>query len=86
MWRYSYNLRGLYETPALAETAQSTAGRDRVAEIVNNARKTGRTILTEFESKEVLSAYGIPTVETRIAKNRRRGGQGRQRNRASRWC
>ena len=31
-------------------------------------RKTGRTILTEFESKNLLTAYGIPTVETRIAR------------------
>ncbi len=30
-------------------------------------RKTGRTILTEFESKQLLAAYGLPTVETRIA-------------------
>jgi acetyltransferase len=30
-------------------------------------RETGRTILTEFESKELLKAYGIPVTETRIA-------------------
>jgi acetyltransferase len=30
-------------------------------------RKTGRTILTEFESKKLLAAYGIPIVETLIA-------------------
>jgi acetyltransferase len=67
MWRYSYNLVGLYETPALATSEQSQAGRTRVEKIVENARKAGRTILTEFESKEVLAAYGIPIVETRIA-------------------
>ena len=31
------------------------------------ARKSGRTLLTEFESKQLLAAYGIPTVETRVA-------------------
>ena len=29
--------------------------------------RQGRTILTEFESKQLLAAYGIPTVETHIA-------------------
>ena len=32
--------------------------------------QSGRTILTEYESKQLLSCYGIPTVETRIAKSR----------------
>ena len=33
-------------------------------EIIQNARRAGRTILTEAESKQVLDAYGIPTVRT----------------------
>ena len=28
-----------------------------------------RTLLTEIESKQLLAAYGIPTVETKIATN-----------------
>jgi acetyltransferase len=32
-----------------------------------DVRATGRTILTEYESKRVLAAYDIPTVETRLA-------------------
>ena len=35
--------------------------------IVAAARREGRTVLTEVESKQILAAYGIPTVETRIA-------------------
>ena len=27
-------------------------------------RRAGRTVLTELESKQVLAAYGIPTVKT----------------------
>ena len=27
----------------------------------------GRTLLTEVESKQLLAAYGIPSVETRVA-------------------
>lgn len=66
MWRYSYNLRGLYETPT-ADGAELEPQRLRVELLVRHAREAGRTILTEVESKEVLSAYGIPTVQTLTA-------------------
>jgi len=68
MWRYSYNLRGLYETPMFPKVAEAVANRALVEEIIDKARSEGRTILTEFESKQVLSAYGIPTVPTEIAR------------------
>ena len=68
MWRYSYNLRGLYETPTLTGQSElASASRDQVEHIIQNARKHGRTLLTEVESKQLLSLYGIPTVETRAA-------------------
>ncbi len=67
MWRYTYNLRGLYETPALVETASAADGRMQVSEFVQNVRATGRTMLNEFEAKQLLSFYGIPVVETRCA-------------------
>jgi len=68
MWRYTYNLRGLYETPALTEISElSDASRKQVEQIINNARDRGRVLLTELESKQLLSLYGIPTVETRVA-------------------
>jgi acetyltransferase len=68
MWRYSDNLRALYETPTEASNLEGDAvGRRRVSEIFAAARAAGRTLLTEFESKQVLAAYDIPTVETRIA-------------------
>jgi acetyltransferase len=68
MWRYNYNLRGLYETPVLAEGGEIDAtSRGQVASIIDEARGCGRFLLTEFESKQVLSLYGIPTVETRVA-------------------
>lgn len=68
MWRYSENLRQLYETPSV-EPVESAGeiDRARAAAIIGEVRKSGRTILTEFESKQILAAYGIPTVETRIA-------------------
>jgi acetyltransferase len=70
MWRYTYNLRALYETPTLDEDgdpAAHTAGRAETAKIIDDARATGREILTEYESKRLLAAYGIPTVPTEIA-------------------
>ncbi len=70
MWSYSYNLKGLYETPAMPEdSADWSPDRDLVEQIVQKSRGEGRTILTEFESKQVLSAYGIPTAKTIIAAN-----------------
>ena len=67
MWRYAYNLRGLYETPALPQQADSELQRERAEQIIQAVRASGRTILTEFESKELLKAYGIPVVETQVA-------------------
>jgi acetyltransferase len=67
MWRYAYNLKGIYETPVLPQQVDSELQRERAEQIIQTARVSGRTILTEFESKELLKAYGIPTIETRIA-------------------
>src|SRR5207244_11956889 len=36
-------------------------------QIMQAARAAGRTLLTEVESKRLLAAYGIPTVETQVA-------------------
>jgi len=70
MWQYSYNLRGLYETPILpSQFAETGSGRAEAAGIIEAARKSGRTILTEAESKRLLASYGIPTVETRVARS-----------------
>jgi acetyltransferase len=66
MWKYSRNLKSLYETPNAMATSDDI-DRDKVAELLAHVRKSGRTILTEFESKELLKAYGIPVTETRIA-------------------
>jgi len=69
MWRYSYNLRGLYETPTLAAGQElDSTSRRRVETLLETARSHGRVLLNEVESKQILAAYGIPTVQTRIAR------------------
>ena len=68
MWRYTYNLRGLYETPALVGGSEiAVEARRKVAEAVQQLRSSGRTMLNEFEAKQVLAQYSIPVVDTRAA-------------------
>ncbi len=68
MWRYSENLRALYETPAAAaDNDHRYIDRARAEKIIANVRAAGRTILTEFESKQLLASYDIPVVETLVA-------------------
>jgi acetyltransferase len=70
MWRYSKRLRSLYETPQAPEETEDTAShRKDISEMLDSIRHSGRTILTEYESKQVLSAYGIEIVDTRLAKS-----------------
>jgi acetyltransferase len=67
---YAGILRRLYETPMLAAyTMDHLPDVAKAKEIIEHARHTGRTLLTEYESKQLLSAYRIPTVETRIVQN-----------------
>ena len=68
MWRYTYNLRGLYETPAMVEGPEPAIdARRKVTEFVQQGRMANRTLLNEFEAKQLLAAYGIPVVQTQAA-------------------
>ncbi len=67
MWRYAYNLKGIYETPAIPQHADAAVQRGKAERIIRDVRESGRTILTEYESKQLLKTYDIPTVETRVA-------------------
>ena len=68
MWRYTYNLRGLYETPfATNDPAGLNARREKTHALIGRACAAGRTLLTEIESKEILALYGIPTVPMQLA-------------------
>ena len=68
MWGSSYNLQGLYETPnGPVDSETATNARERAEAIIAAVRHRGRTVLTEPESKQLLAAYGIPTVKTVVA-------------------
>ena len=70
MWRYNKRLQSLYETPFLPEETEESAHKiSEITQLLAEVRHSGRTILTEYESKRVLSAYDIPTVETRLAQS-----------------
>jgi acetyltransferase len=67
-WKHTSNVRDLYETPAARSESVLDTNRDVATGIVHAVRAGRRTILTEYESKQLLSAYGIPTVRTELAK------------------
>ncbi|PJF21320.1 MAG: acetyl CoA synthetase subunit alpha [Phototrophicales bacterium] len=67
MWRYNENLRLLYETPVLPSDEDFTPDRELAKSIINKARKAKRTILTEYESKQILAAYGVNTIPGAVA-------------------
>jgi acetyltransferase len=70
MWRYQRRLQSLYETPNLPSGFDETSFKRFLAsEMIDDVRQAGRTQLTEYESKRILEAYGIPTVETMHARN-----------------
>lgn len=55
------------ETLPEEEIPQPKFDREKIDAIFERAKGEGRELLTEFESKEVLSAAGIPTVQTYVA-------------------
>ncbi|KAB2660744.1 MAG: bifunctional acetate--CoA ligase family protein/GNAT family N-acetyltransferase [Verrucomicrobia bacterium] len=64
MWRYTENLRVLYETPPSTRHADRRDAVMRVDALLDGVLARGRTLLTEAEAKEVLAAYDIPVVPT----------------------
>ncbi len=67
MWRYDRTIQSLYETPQLPDdTPEELAAHGYASTLLAEIRQTGRTLLTEYESKLVLAAYNIPTVDTRL--------------------
>ncbi len=74
MWKLKGSLRRLYETPTIRRyesfITQNIEDRQRqreVQKLLEIVRQEKRTILSEYESKRILSAYGIPVVQTLVA-------------------
>ncbi len=67
LWRYDANLRSLYETPRLPVAPERSEFREEVDAIIADVAAEGRTLLTEYESKKVLAAYGVPITDTELA-------------------
>jgi acetyltransferase len=65
--RYSRNLDAFYETPALRVSSTNTASAERARSSIAATYAAGRVLMTGVESKELLDAYEIPTVPTRVA-------------------
>lgn len=68
MWRSTYDLRGLYETPTPSPRShESGSPMTRAERVVSAARKAGRSLLDGIESMQVLEAYGLPVARTLVA-------------------
>jgi len=66
MYEYSRNLEMLQEIPPkLPRTLQFD--RQRAASLIDEAFRQQKTVLTEFESKGLLTAYGLPVNRTEVA-------------------
>ncbi len=66
MWSYAENLQSLHETP-MSSTEVDSPGKQRVTEMIQQVQQSGRTLLTEMESKQILAEYGIVSVDTHVA-------------------
>ncbi|MBI5119755.1 MAG: GNAT family N-acetyltransferase [Rhodospirillales bacterium] len=65
--RYRKNQEMLMETPPSAP-AEFTPATATARLVIENAIASGHAVMSEPEAKAVLAAYGIPTVETHIAR------------------
>jgi len=65
---YRRNQDLLMETPPAGQTV-AAEGRAAARALIERVLADGRTLLSEPESKILLAAYGVPVVETRVAKD-----------------
>jgi acetyltransferase len=68
MWQFREIQSSLYETPSLPpDDPAGNPDRELANSLLQAARSSAHTILNEYDSKRLLAAYRIPTVETRLA-------------------
>lgn len=68
MYKYSRNLELLYETPEELPVDQ-VPPKNNLRALIRRIVKEGRDVLTLEESNKFLIAYGIPVVDSRVAKD-----------------
>lgn len=66
MWRYSQNIQALYQMPK-EDFVFDPSLNNKKEKMQKLIAASDRSLLDEFESKNLLSAYGIPVVKTVIA-------------------
>lgn len=72
MWEYRENLIHLYETPSIRSEVSNHTSLSNSAgakDLIEKVLSQKRFLLDEFESKELLNMYLIPTVQTKKAFN-----------------
>lgn len=67
LYHYARNLELLFETPEERDVKPSAAHQEKLKNILKNALKEGRTLLTEGEAKEFLELYNIKTTKPEVA-------------------
>jgi acetyltransferase len=68
MWKYTRNLQSIYETVDFAGSGEgANLDREAAEAVIEGVRRSGRTLLTEAESKKLLATYNIPITPTIIA-------------------
>ena len=70
LWRYSRDLKALYETPELHADAADRQVRQQASALIGSALQAHRERLTDADSREVLAHYGIVSEGS----DRRAGG------------
>ena len=65
MWQYSQTLKDLYEIPTFSNAKNiEKEQKERVHQLIEEARKKGQLLLSESMSKELIEYYHLPIVKT----------------------
>lgn len=75
MWKYTKNLHNVSQQSITDIEEDFTKARATVQKIIQSIREEKRTLVTEEESKKILSAYGIPIVQTIHARTEEEAAQ-----------